>query len=210
MDKSQSWRRSWRADANSILKEGKDDLDCLHRHHNTLVQQFEDHKADVNVHVVTHVHSLTSPGPSTEDFRMRTIKNDPPEKLPRPKKHQDAGLWSMGNARVDGKTEGKYLVLRRDGTIPHHPHFVFLARDPAAPVALRAYAEKTRELGNTSAQYVEDVLSLADVFSTYRVLHGTGDPGARPHRTDDPDVIRAMQTPGGRVVSMAVDTKRHE
>ena len=36
--------------------------------------------------------------------------------------------------------EGKYLVKRRDGTVPAWPHFVLAASDPAAPAALRAYA----------------------------------------------------------------------
>ena len=35
--------------------------------------------------------------------------------------------------------EGKFLVVRRDGSVPHWPHFVLGARDPGAPTALRAY-----------------------------------------------------------------------
>ena len=88
--------------------------------------------------------------------------------------------------------EGKFLVVRRDGSVPHWPHFVLGARDPAAPTALRAYANACAELGLDNA-YVSSLWELAADFERYRAEQGDGDPDAPPHRRDDPDVIEAMQ-----------------
>ena len=88
---------------------------------------------------------------------------------------------------------GKFLVIRRDGTIPAWPYFVLGARDEAAAVALRAYAEKAGEMG-MDPQYVSDVRALADQFDAYRVANGRGDPDASLHRKDDPNVVLAMLT----------------
>ena len=67
------------------------------------------------------------------------------------------GLW-----RKNPETpEGKYLVKRRDGSIPEWPNFVIGAKDPAAPAALRAYAKEAERLGYNTA-YVVDLYDLAD------------------------------------------------
>lgn len=95
-------------------------------------------------------------------------------------------------AKTKEFSEGKFLVVRRDGSVPHWPHFVIGARDPAAPEALRAYAGICERLGY-EAEYVASIKELADDFYSYRMLHGDGDPEASPHRVDDPDVIRAMR-----------------
>jgi hypothetical protein len=93
----------------------------------------------------------------------------------------------------DGKApEGKFLVVRRDGTVPRWPHFVLGARDPCASKALRAYADEAELLGFDPA-YVESVREVADDFVHYRTAHGDGDPDAGPHRKDDPQVIHAMR-----------------
>ena len=42
------------------------------------------------------------------------------------------------------KLTAKYLVVRRDGSIPKWPAFVLGARDPCALFALRAYARKAQ------------------------------------------------------------------
>jgi hypothetical protein len=97
------------------------------------------------------------------------------------------GLWR----NQDGTREGKYLVLRRDGTVPEWPAFVLGARDPAAPGALRAYASACRVIGMDIA-YVEDIARLADEFEEYRRALGPGDAAAPKHRTDDPVVIALM------------------
>jgi hypothetical protein len=83
-------------------------------------------------------------------------------------------------------------VVRRDGTVPHWPHFVLGARDPATPIALRAYANACLELGYDEA-YVDSLRDLAEDFECYRAEQGDGDPDAPPHRRDDPDVIEAMR-----------------
>mgnify|MGYP001584844172 FL=1 len=88
--------------------------------------------------------------------------------------------------------EGKFLVKRRDGTIPEWPYFVLGARDPAAPAALRRYADRAREEGMDLA-YCEDVYNMARDWEEYQRKHGTGDPDAPPHRTDDPETIAEMQ-----------------
>lgn len=88
--------------------------------------------------------------------------------------------------------QGKFLVVRRDGSIPAWPHFVMGGRDPAVPHALRAYADKAGELG-MDPEYVVSVRELADDFEKYRKWEGEGDADAPPHRKDDPKVIRAME-----------------
>ena len=102
-----------------------------------------------------------------------------------------SGLW-----RNDPATpEGKYLVKRRDGTIPEWPTFVIGAKDPAAPAGLRGYANKARALG-LNEQYCNDVLALAERFEEYRLDHGDGDPDRGRHRVDDPATIADMR--GGK------------
>jgi hypothetical protein len=99
--------------------------------------------------------------------------------------------------------EGKYLVLRRDGTVFEHPSFVLGGRDPIADVALRAYAEEVyrimehdpaqAKLLGLTPEMAAGVLDLADIFSEYRKQHGTSDPGMGPHRKDDPAIIARMR-----------------
>jgi hypothetical protein len=98
------------------------------------------------------------------------------------------GLW-----RDDPKTpEGKYLVKRRDGTIPEWPSFTLGARDPCAPAALRAYAAEAQRWGIDN-EYADSVRRLADEFERYRHDHGAGDPDRGPHRKDDPETIKEMR-----------------
>lgn len=94
-------------------------------------------------------------------------------------------------AKTEEFSEGKFLVVRRDGSIPHWPHFVIGARDLAAPETLRAYASICERLGY-EAEYVASIRELATDFYSYCQKEGRGDPEARPHRTDDPRVIAAM------------------
>lgn len=96
------------------------------------------------------------------------------------------GLWrytSMGGC--------KYLVQRRDGSVPEWPYFVLGARDPAAQVALDAYAAEAERLG-FDPKYVSDVRRLADDFGDYLKNHGKGNPDGIPHRRDDPVVVEKM------------------
>ena len=98
-----------------------------------------------------------------------------------------AGLWRHNPATPGGK----FLVTRRDGTVPEWPYFVLGARDPAAPAALSAYADEAEALG-MDPDYVSDLRDLADDFDAYRAEHGEGDPDAAPHRIDDPDITTVM------------------
>lgn len=99
-----------------------------------------------------------------------------------------AGLWRKSEP---GASEGKYLVQRRDGTVPEWSWFVIGARDPAAVAALDAYADKAEELG-FDPQYVADVREMAADFEREREETGCGDPDAPPHRTDDATVVALM------------------
>lgn len=95
-------------------------------------------------------------------------------------------------AKTKEYSEGKFLVVRRDGTVPHWPHFVLGARDPAAPAALRAYAKECNRRG-LDPDYVTSLLDLAGDFEVYLLQQGKGDPDAPPHREDNPNVIAAMR-----------------
>lgn len=94
--------------------------------------------------------------------------------------------------------EGKFLVVRRDGTIPHWPHFVLGARDPATPAALVAYANAAQGLG-FDPEYVASIRELACDFEKYRIEHGDSDPEAPPHRKDSDAVINAMRGERGLI-----------
>ena len=98
------------------------------------------------------------------------------------------GLW-----RDNPETpEGKYLVKRRDGTIPDWPHFILGARDPCAAEALRAYATEARMIG-LDAAYVTAIFKTADEWDKYRAEHGEGDPDRGRHRVDNPAIIEEMR-----------------
>lgn len=100
-----------------------------------------------------------------------------------------ARLWRNDPAVPGGC---KYLVTRRDGTVPDWPWFVMGARDAAAPAALRAYAAEAERLGGFDPAYIADVRQLADDFEDYRREYGTGDPDAPRHRPDDPATVAKM------------------
>lgn len=99
--------------------------------------------------------------------------------------------------------EGKYLVKRRDGTVPPWPSFVLGGADPIAEVALRAYAREVALILDTDTEHAEELgltkefyhalLRWADEFRKWRMEEGQGDPGKGPHRTDDPATIEEMK-----------------
>lgn len=97
------------------------------------------------------------------------------------------GLWRYDPVNP----RSKYLVTRRDGTIPDWPWFVLGARDSAAPWALRAYAVVAL-LALRDWRYARDVWSLASEFAQFRRQTGTGDPNASQHRQDDPATINRL------------------
>jgi hypothetical protein len=97
----------------------------------------------------------------------------------------------------------KYLVVRRDGTVPDFPYLVIGARDPAAPAALRAYADEAERLGIGDPEWRADIRGQADDFGRYRAEHGDGDPEAPPHRPDDPETVARFKAGSRRVYGEA-------
>lgn len=98
-----------------------------------------------------------------------------------------AGLW-LNNPETK---EGKYLIKRRDGTIPQWPWFVLGAADPAAPYALRCYADEAERQG-MDPTYVFDIRRMAYIFEDYQQRNPKGDPDAPKHRVDDPVTVAEM------------------
>ena len=92
----------------------------------------------------------------------------------------------------------KFLVVRRDGTVPSWPYLVMGARDPAVPAALRAYADEAERLG-MDQEYVADVRGQADDFGAYRLANGESDPDAGPHRPDDPGTVSRIRAGSHRI-----------
>lgn len=103
-----------------------------------------------------------------------------------------SGLWRYGTE----KPEGKYLVKRRDGTVPEWPYFVIGAKDPCAAVGLLAYADEAERQG-FDPQYVHDVRQMAVEFQQFLSDNGAGDPDGKPHRKDDPDTVAEMANSKG-------------
>lgn len=89
--------------------------------------------------------------------------------------------------------EGKYLVKRRDGTVPPWPSFVLGGADPHAEIALRAYADSAATDPNIDPGWIAAIRRWADEFARYRVEHGEGDPGMGRHRKDDPEILAEMR-----------------
>jgi hypothetical protein len=91
----------------------------------------------------------------------------------------------------DDVPEGKYLVVRRDGSIPDWGHFVLSYTDPATPVALQAYAQAC-EMLDMDAEYVASIRELAEELSQ-QPRDPKSDPDSGPHRKDNPAVVRLMR-----------------
>ena len=103
------------------------------------------------------------------------------------------GLWRNNPATP----EGKYLVLRRDGTVPEWDYFVLGSRDPAAAEGLRYYAFECMRL-NMAKDYVCDVGRLSDKWlaDSVPVIDKpvkVGDPDKGPHRKDHQLTISLMR-----------------
>jgi hypothetical protein len=89
------------------------------------------------------------------------------------------------------KLFNKFLVRRRDGSVPSWPWFVMGAADPAAPHALRAYADVAQYQHGMDPEYCGQIRKLAERFEEWQAENFTGDPDAGPHREDN-DSICAM------------------
>lgn len=101
--------------------------------------------------------------------------------------------------KTDGEySEGKYLTVRRDGTIPWWPAFTMGGHDPASAAGLRGYADEAERLGY-EVEYVASVRSLADDYealATSTKGQVKVDPEAPPHRKDNPSVVAMMRGEG--------------
>jgi hypothetical protein len=89
----------------------------------------------------------------------------------------------------------KYLVQRRDGTIPEWPWFVIGAKDPVASYAIRAYALEA-ERRSMDPAYISDLYAKAAEFEDYLQEHGAGDPDGAKHREDDLSILEKMHNGG--------------
>jgi hypothetical protein len=111
-------------------------------------------------------------------------------------------------AKTEEFSEGKYLVVRRDGTTPDWPHFVIGGDDPCAAAALRAYSNEAHRRG-LEADYVHSIDDLASDFE--RRTGGKADPDKGPHRTDLLLAIAMMRRQTDvAAVSAELDTLRHQ
>jgi hypothetical protein len=93
----------------------------------------------------------------------------------------------------------KYLVARRDGTVPDWAYLVIGARDPIAPAALRAYADEAERLGIGDREWWDDIRGQAGDFERYRFENGDGDPEGLPHRPDDPETVARIKAGSRRI-----------
>jgi hypothetical protein len=89
----------------------------------------------------------------------------------------------------------KYLVVRRDGTMPQWPSFVLGAQDPASSAALRAYVHAHMEQGKQDDEklaYLQGILDEADAWDRYREEHGARQPEEVDRREESHDVMTAL------------------
>lgn len=98
----------------------------------------------------------------------------------------------------------KYLVQRRDGSVPKWPWFVLGARDPAALVALQAYADEAEKLGMDEG-YVEFIRRVVDEMRDFQVEAGPGDPDKGGFRDLDPEIAEKMGAEGDEVRDIPSD-----
>jgi hypothetical protein len=92
------------------------------------------------------------------------------------RRNKMSGIW-----RFNSKTpEGKYLVTRRDGTVPEWPNMVFGAKDPAAPARSERMPTKARRLVMTPCSYQTFAEWLTSLKST---AQRTGAAIQTPRRT---------------------------
>lgn len=105
-------------------------------------------------------------------------------------------------AKTDGEVrEDKYLVVRRDGTVPEWGHMVLALTDAGTPKALRAYADECQRFGlqpdfvasvRGLARDSESISEEAKIQAAFDGSKGS-DPDAGPHRKDLPEVIDMMR-----------------
>lgn len=88
----------------------------------------------------------------------------------------------------------KFLVLRRDGTVPLWPWMVLGGRDPLAIVAAEAYLAALLQEEQADQAYVDYIREMVDTLKSYP-KGGDHDFGL-----DDPSIVQVMRDGrGGRV-----------
>jgi hypothetical protein len=135
--------------------------------------------------------------------RMDANSMDAAANVPTAQK-RDMGLWRY-EANFRG---GKYIVLRRDGTVFSEPNFVLGPRDPASPGTMRFYAAECISLGTGNPLYINDCLRLAKDMEEIRKRDGDGDAGKGPHRLDHPKVIAQMMNTELRILAPLAGAKQ--
>ena len=95
----------------------------------------------------------------------------------------------------------KYLVIRRDGTVPEWPWFVLGGRSPYSLEAARAYLGAAERDGADEAH----LAAIREIVSALEAYPKGGDHDDGP---DDPSIVQVMQDGrGGRVfISCAWDS----
>lgn len=113
-----------------------------------------------------------------------------------------------------GLWQGKYLLVRRDGTSPawNNIAFVLGPRDPHAAAAIIAYVDSMMAAGKDSEgnpkydkAFCEKLLALAELYEAYQQDHGVGNPTEQPWRPEAHDVMTALQ--GGTSVVVVMPDK---
>lgn len=94
-----------------------------------------------------------------------------------------------------GLWQGKYLLVRRDGTSPawNNLAFVLGPRDPHAAAGIIGYVESMMKDPDHDKAYCQALLDLAASHDGYQAEHGVGDPTAHPWRPEAHDVMTALQ-----------------
>lgn len=95
----------------------------------------------------------------------------------------DQNKKTMGLWRYHGIPNGKYTVLRRNGTQVEWPNFVIGAKDPMAKIALTAYANEAEKQG-MDPEFVSDVRKMILEFESYKASHGTSQPDLAPENEE--------------------------
>lgn len=92
-----------------------------------------------------------------------------------------AGIWQ------------KFLVFRRDGSVPEWPYLVLGGRDPDVSETVR-FLSYIAGLRGRDPVYVDGLRELADRMDLYRAEHGDGDPDAPAHREDDLGLLEMWES----------------
>lgn len=102
----------------------------------------------------------------------------------------------------------KYLVVRRDGTIPSWPYFVLGAQDPCTLPAMRAYRQQA--INRVGIAYADLIFDITQEMQSYQEHKGLLVPQnvVIPRLIDDPLIAKACESPGKSVRLYVIDNGR--